>query len=67
MGVEKEGGGGLSDQVVEGTVKFGGGSLMLWECIMWEEIGHATKINTKMDAQLYVEILKDELAGSIEY
>ena len=32
MGVDK-GWGGLSDRLVEGTNKFGGGSLMMWGCM----------------------------------
>ena len=26
---------GLSNRLVEGTVKFGGGSVMLWGCMLW--------------------------------
>ena len=44
MGVEKAGR-GLNDRLVQGTVKFGGGSLMIWECMFWEGPGYATKID----------------------
>jgi len=53
----------LSDQLVEGTLKFGGGNLMM----TWKGIGYAIKIKGKMDAQLYVNILEDELAKSLEW
>jgi hypothetical protein len=34
--VWKKKGEGLSDRLVSGTLKFGGGSLMMWDCIFWE-------------------------------
>ena len=33
----------------------------------WKGIGYATKIEVKMDAQLYVDILEDELTKSLEW
>ena len=62
----KKAGEGLSDRLVEGTLKFGGGSLMLWGCMTWEGVGLACKIDGKMDANLYTEILEDELQGSLQ-
>src|SRR6266481_644453 len=50
--VWKRAGEGLSDRLVEGTVKFGGGSLMLWGCMMWEGPGYATRIDWRMDDEL---------------
>ena len=63
----KKPGEGLSDRIVEGTVKFGGGSLMMWGCMMWEGVGYGCKINGRMDAELYTKILEDELQQSLEY
>ena len=57
----------LNDRLVEGTLKFGGGSVMMWGCIMWEGAGYACKIYGKMDADLYVWILEDEFQASFEY
>ena len=51
----------LNDRLVEGTLKFEGGSLMIWGCMDWEGIGYATKIDGRMDNDLYLQILKDEL------
>ena len=63
----KKTGEGLSDRLVEGTVKFGGGSLMMWGCMLWEGVGFGCKIDGKMDAELYTQILEDELQQSLEY
>jgi transposase len=65
--VWKKAGEGLSDRLVEGTVKFGGGNLMIWGCMLWEGVGFATRIDGRMDADLYVQILEDELQQSMEY
>ncbi|KAF7761076.1 hypothetical protein Agabi119p4_10485 [Agaricus bisporus var. burnettii] len=58
---------GLSDRLVSGTLKFGGGSLMMWGCMFWEGCGYACQIEGKMDADLYVSILEDNLEDSVEY
>jgi hypothetical protein len=50
-------GGALTEQHVKGTVKFGGGSLMLWGCMTAKGAGHVCCINDSMDAQLYTHIL----------
>lgn len=63
--VWKKRGEGLSDRLVEGTLKHGGGSLMFWGCFGWDGTGHSCKIIGKMDADLYVEIIEDELCNSL--
>jgi hypothetical protein len=65
--VWKKAGEELSDRVVEGTVKFGGGSLMVWGCMLWEGVGYACRIDGRMDADLYCKILEDDLQSSIDY
>jgi hypothetical protein len=55
----------LNDRLVEGTLKFGGGSLMMWGCMAWEGVGYGCKIDGKMDAELYTKILQDELQESL--
>ncbi|KIJ16551.1 hypothetical protein PAXINDRAFT_34368, partial [Paxillus involutus ATCC 200175] len=51
----KKAGEGLSDRLVEGTLKFGGGSVMMWGCMAWEGVGYATKIDGRMDGDLYLQ------------
>jgi transposase len=65
--VWKKAGEALSDRLVEGTKKFGGGSVMVWGCMMWEGVGYACKIDGRMDGDLYVKILDEEVQDSIEY
>ena len=57
--VWKKAGEGLSDRLVEGTVKFGGGSLMIWGCMTWQGVECASKIDGRMDGDLCLQILKD--------
>jgi hypothetical protein len=65
--VWKKKGEGLSDRLVEGTKKFGGGSLMMWGCMTWDGVGYACKIDGKMDAELYVQILDEDLQTSLQH
>ena len=58
----KKAGEGLSVRLVNATVEFGGGSLMMWGCMLWEGVGYACKIDGWMDWELYSQILEDELA-----
>ena len=57
----------LSDQLVTGTKKFDGGSVMVWGCMTWDGAGLAFKIDGKMDADLYCKTLEDKLQGTLEY
>ena len=47
MGLERAGE-GLSNRLVEGTVKFGGGSVILWGCMLWDEPGYASRIDRRL-------------------
>jgi transposase len=62
----KRAGEGLSDRLVQGTVKFGGGSLMLWGCMTWNGVSYAAKVDGRMDGDLYLQILKDELQHTLQ-
>ena len=65
--VWKKQGEGLSNRLVKGTLKFGGGNIMMWGCFGWDGVGYATKIDGKMDAELYVSILEDDLQDSLDW
>ena len=55
----------LSDRLVQGTQEFGGRSLMVWGCMLWEGPGFAAGIDGRMDADLYTQILKDDFQLSL--
>ena len=40
---------------------------MMWGCMTWEGVGFAIKIDDRMDGDLYLQILKDELQETLEY
>jgi hypothetical protein len=56
-----------SDKTVTATMKFGGGSLMMWGCMFWEGVGYSCKIDTRMDGDLYTRILQQELQDSLAW
>lgn len=65
--VWKKPGSTLTEQHVKGTVKFGGGSLMIWGCMTAQGVGYACRIDGNMNAELYTRILEDEFLQSLEY
>lgn len=65
--VWKKPGSKLTLQHVQGTIKFGGGSLLLWGCMMAQGTGYAARIDGRMDAELYTKILDDEFLQTLEH
>ena len=63
----KKAGEGLSDRLVGGTVKFGGGSLVMWGCMTWEGVWMACKMDGKMDTDLSIQILEEKLQQTLDY
>ena len=47
---------GLIARGVKGTVKFGGGSLMVWGYIGWNGVGILSEVEGRMDAEQYMAI-----------
>lgn len=54
----------LLDKHTTKTVKFGGGSIMVWGCFSWHSIGNLQKIDGIMDARYYIRILEKNLEES---
>ena len=52
--------------IVTQTVKHGGGNIKIWECITAKGVGHMCKIENNLDSNLYLEILKGELADTLK-
>src|SRR2546430_4232434 len=46
---------------VKQTVKFGGGSIMIWGCMTWHGPGYMCTVEARMDQHVYKSILEDEL------
>jgi hypothetical protein len=65
--VWKKPGENLNDRLVQGTQKFGGGSVMVWGCMLWDGTGYACKIDGRMDGDLYVKILEEDVQASLRY
>ncbi len=57
----------ISESSVKPTKKFGGGKIQVWSCITWEGVGFSCKIDETMDAELYSQILRDELMRTIKF
>lgn len=49
---------------MRGTVKFGGGNVMVWGSMSWKGVGKLAFIDDRMDAQMYVDILGKNLLPS---
>lgn len=65
--VWKRAGEQLNPRLVQETTKFGGGCIMFWGCMFWGGVGYGTRIDGRMDADLYTQIMADELLNSLEY
>lgn len=65
--VWKKAGEGLNNRTVQQTQKFGEGSVMIWGCMTWNEPGLMCHIKGRMNGELYVEILEDNLQGTLRY
>ena len=63
----KKPGSSLQPNHVKPTVKYGGGSLMVWSCMTTHGVGNLVKIEGTMDSKLYCQILEEDLLESIEY
>lgn len=56
---------GFSSKLVQPTVKYGGGSIMIWGCMSWEGVGGMLLVIGRMDANQYIEILQEKLLPTI--
>lgn len=55
----------LQDRHIRQTLKFGGGNIMLWGCMMSKGVGQCRRIVGRMTADAYISILEDGLLGSL--
>jgi transposase len=64
--VWKRAGEPLGEKEVKGTLKFGGGNLMVWGCMGWNGVGIMCEVEGRMNAEQYVSILQECLLRSME-
>ena len=48
------------------TVKFGGGSIMIWGCFSVKGVGKISVIDAKVNAQKYKQILQENFMSSVK-
>ena len=65
--VWREAGSSLKNNNVLPTVKHGGGSIIIWDCLTAKGIGNLVKIDGNLNAHLYVDILRDEFLGTLDW
>ena len=63
----KKTGSDLNSNCIEPTVKFGGGSLMIWGCMTAFGPGYLARIDGGLDAELYCKILQEDLQETITF
>ena len=63
--VWKQMGEGLIEREVQGTVKFGGGNIMVWGCMGWNGVEELAEVEGRTGANQYVEILDNHLLPSL--
>lgn len=54
-------------QQIRPNVQSGGGHIIMWGCLTYDGVGFACKIDGRLDSQLYVKILEEELEQTLDY
>ena len=57
----------LHELLVQGTMKYHDGNVMMWGCMAYQGVGFACRIHGGMNAELYKNILNDELQQTVYY
>ena len=57
----------FNDECIRKTVKHGGGGIMVWGCITPKGVGFLEKVNGRLNAEGYIDILGNALIPSLHY
>ena len=57
----------LQDHHIIPTKKFGGGSIMVWGCMLSSGVGYLCRVGGGVNADMYINILNDELMQTISW
>jgi hypothetical protein len=57
----------IQDREVRGTLKYGGGHIMMWGCMTHRGVGYSCRIDGNMNAQVYTSILDGELLRTLDH
>jgi transposase len=57
----------IASPQINKTTQGGGGSLMLWGCMMSKGVGYSCRLNGCLDSDLYCQILKGELLDTLSW
>lgn len=63
----KKRGSALSENHVVPTLKFGGGSIMVWSCFCYSGVGYEKLILGTMNSDVYISILNEEYLETLNY
>lgn len=55
----------LQRKNLQPTVKHGGGNVMIWGCMAYNDVGNIAFIDSIINAEKYIEVLRDNLEGAI--
>lgn len=56
----------LQDRHIQKTVKHGGGNILVWGCFSWAGVGNLAKIDGIMTADVYIDIINENLEVFVE-
>ena len=57
----------LQDHDIIPTKKFGGGSIMVWGCMLSSGVGYLCRVDGGMNAEMYLNVLNDELMQTLDW
>jgi transposase len=57
----------LQSHHLKPTVKYGGGGILVWGCMTPQGVGYLRRIEGKMNALMYQDILSDDYIDTLEY